>query len=492
MTIQAETFFLATLGCKVNQYESHALREAWLRSGLTESADPASADLILVNSCAVTAKAVADVRATVRRMHRAAPLARILVTGCAAQVMASELASLPGVEAVMDQEEKARLFSGPPTLVLPQSPAPDFLDATPAAGLNCHAALHDPQSNTGSRAGRSWRVWAEPTYGSDGFDTIPTTRAYPAFAVSGYDRSRAVLKIQDGCSHGCTYCIVPQARGRACSREPGEVLEEARRLLDAGFREIVVSGVNLRQYWYSAKDCKGDFWNLLAYLDAELSPEWGSKARLRLSSLEPGQLGAKALEVIADCGMVAPHIHLSLQSGSPSVLRRMGRGHYDPARLPDFFAALGGIWPVFGLGADILTGFPGETEDEFREGFSLCETLPLTYAHVFPYSKRPGTRAAAMQDQVAADVKKARAAGLRGMVMAKKSHFLQSLLTLPVMRVAFEDREHGKNSASLRGVNEYYADCRINVQTGTRLALRELVPVRVLGVENGELTVDTR
>ena len=489
MTGQAETFFLATLGCKVNQYESHALREAWLRSGLIESADPSSADLILVNSCAVTAKAVADVRATVRRMHRAAPRARILVTGCAAQVMPSELASLPGVEAVMDQEGKARLLSAPPISAVHPPPATTQEPHSYTANLTLPVtSIRRVQGRlVPGGCGRS------PHLCSDGFDnTIPPTRHYPAFAVSGYDRSRAVLKIQDGCSHGCTYCVVPLARGRACSRESGEVLEEARRLLDAGFREIVISGVNLRQYCFSEKDRKGDFWDLLARLDAELSTQWGSEARLRLSSLEPGQLGIKALDVLAGCGMVAPHLHLSLQSGSPSVLRRMGRGHYDPARLPDFFARLGDIWPMFGLGADILTGFPGETEDEFREGLSLCDTLPLTYAHVFPYSKRPGTRAAAMPDQVEAEVKKARAAGLRGMVMAKKSRFLQSLLTLPVMRVVFEDREQGKNGSSLRGVNEYYADCRISIHAGTQPPLRQLVPVRALGVANGELTVVIR
>ena len=463
------TFFLATLGCKVNQYESHALREAWLGRGLRETKDPARAGIILVNSCAVTAKAVADVRATVRRLNRAAPEAAIIISGCAAEVLEKELAGLPGVRAVVGQADKAGLLTA-------KTDKADLL-----------AALSFTAVDSG--------------------DT-----AYPPFAVSGYDRSRAVLKIQDGCSHGCAYCIVPLARGRARSRAYEDAVEEAGRLLRAGFREIVISGVNLRQFRLSGSVCRDtsaapssfdaklshypltpdagcDFWDFLSRLDGALAPEWRGRARLRISSLEPGQLGHKALEVLQACEMLAPHLHLSLQSGSPSVLRRMGRGHYDPAFLPEFFTALQRIWPVFGLGADLLTGFPGESEVEFAQGLGLCRALPLTYAHVFPYSRRPGTRAASMPDQTPPDVKKDRAARLRALVQEKKKHFLHFLLTLPRLQVVFEDREEQDGSVPPRGVCEFYADCAL-AGPDADLPRREIVMVRPLAVQKGGLVVE--
>jgi len=434
------TFFLATLGCKVNQYESHALREAWLGRGLRETKDPALAGIILVNSCAVTAKAVADVRATVRRLNRAAPGAAIIISGCAAEVLEKELAGLPGVWAVVGQADKAGLLAAPPFTAV---------------------------------------------------DSKET--AYPPFAVSGYDRSRAVLKIQDGCSHGCAYCIVPLTRGRARSRAYADAVEEAGRLLRAGFREIVISGVNLRQYTLTSEgDAGGDFWDFLSRLDAALAPEWRGRARLRISSLEPGQLDHNALEVLQACAMLAPHLHLSLQSGSPSVLWRMGRGHYDPASLPEFFTALQRIWPVFGLGADLLTGFPGESEAEFAQGLELCRALPLTYAHVFPYSRRPGTRAAGMPDQVPPEVKKDRAARLRALVQEKKEHFFHFLLTLPRLQVVFEDREEQDGSAPPRGVCEFYADCTLGSADKPEhdLPRREIVTVRPLAVRKNNLVVE--
>ncbi|MDR0339827.1 MAG: MiaB/RimO family radical SAM methylthiotransferase [Desulfovibrio sp.] len=431
------SFYLATLGCKVNQYESHALREAWLRLGLREAAKPADAGLIVVNSCAVTAGAVADMRAAVRRLHRAAPEAAILVTGCAAEIMPADIAQLPGVLRVVPQHDKPALLQGLP---LPGG----------------KTALNGPLSE-------------KPPY--------------PPFALSGYARSRAVLKVQDGCSHRCGYCVVPLTRGPARSRSFDDSLAEAKRLLTAGFREIVISGVNLRQY----RQPGGDFWDLLRGLDKALAPEWKGRARFRVSSLEPGQLGEKALDVLADCRLVAPHLHISLQSGSPTVLSRMGRGHYDPRRLPDFLSALRALWPVYGLGADLLSGFPAESDAEFDEGLALVRDLPLTYAHVFPYSRRPGTAAAAMPGHIAPELKKERAAALRAVAQAKKRAFSESLLATAVMRVVLEDRA-GKGRR--QGMNEYYVDCALaDDPEKRRLPARELLRAKPLSVTDDGLLV---
>ena len=414
-----DTFYALTLGCKINQYETQAIVEALLAQGRIAVDDPARAGLILVNSCAVTATAVSDLRQAVRRLHRANPGAEILVTGCAAQILGQELASLPGVVRVLPQERKAEL-------------------------LGCE----------------------------------PATHGWQPYAISDYGRARPVLKVQDGCSHRCTYCVVPLARGRSVSREPEEVLEEAERLLVAGFRELILSGVNLRQY---GADLAGtpDFWDLLALLDRELAPRWAGWARLRLSSLEPGQLGDKALETLAGSRLVCPHLHLSLQSGDSGVLQAMGRGHYRPEQALEFAGRLQAAWPVFGLGADLLVGFPGESAAQFENTLSLARDLPLSYAHVFPYSPRPGTAAAAMSGQVSQEEKKSRAARLRAVSTAKKRAFLKALATGGEFSVLVEE-------PSGAGLSEHYAACRV---TGNA-AVRTLVRVRPVGLEAGRVLAE--
>ncbi|MBZ2172442.1 MiaB/RimO family radical SAM methylthiotransferase [Nitratidesulfovibrio sp. SRB-5] len=456
--MSGHAFFALTLGCKINQYETEAVREAWLARGWREAADPAAADVLLVNSCAVTARAVADVRQAVARMHRAAPQGRIVVTGCAAQVLREDIAALPGVTDVVGQQAKVSL-----------------LRYNPERGA---AGAHEPDGGGG---------------GDGGDDLAAGDAVFPAFRIDGFTRSRPVLKVQDGCSHRCTYCIVPLARGAARSRDPREALAEARRLLDAGFRELIVSGVNLRQYGRDLPGGGPDFWDLLAFLERELAPQWAGRARLRISSLEPGQLGERALDVLAESRLVAPQLHLSLQSGSPGVLRRMGRGHYRPEPLLDFVRELAGVWPLFGLGADILTGFPGETDAEFGETLDFVGALPLTYAHVFPYSRRPGTPAAVMEGQLPQEVKKRRAAELRGAVTVKKATFLQRLLDEPRLLVAPE------GARGVKGVCEYYAECRFTGgrrpaaqagQGGEQAGPGDLVAVRPLAVERDGLLVE--
>ncbi len=443
------TFHIVTLGCKVNQYESHALREAWLSLGYRESAEPGPADVILINSCAITAKAVADVRAWIRKMHKASSEASIIVTGCAAQVMPGEFEGMPGVCEVVGQAGKAGLLKGPE-----------------------QGAARTKQVLPGAGAGR-----------------------YPVFEVAGYDRSRAVLKVQDGCSHGCAYCIVPQARGGSVSRPAPECVAELEKLLAAGFGEVVISGINLRQYQSGGHD----FWDLMSAIEERLAPEYAGKSRLRLSSLEPGQLDERALDFFSRSRLAAPQLHISLQSGSSSVLSRMRRGHYSPDGLSAFFGRLRGIWPVFGLGADLIAGFPGETAAEHAETVALCRELPLTYAHVFPFSPRPGTLAARMPDQVESSVKKERSRELRELVQDKKNAFAREVAGLSEMRAVFESGDEagardgvkdaeGAIFGGLTGVNEYYVDCRLEQPTGS-VGSRKLTRVRPVGVFGSMLIV---
>ncbi|EGB16550.1 RNA modification enzyme, MiaB family [Pseudodesulfovibrio mercurii] len=437
------TFHTATLGCKINQYETRSIAEAWTGRSAVEVDDPRAADLILVNSCAVTANAVADLRQAVRRFHRDNPEAGIIVTGCAAQVMPEELAQLPGVVRVVSQADKARLLDGPGL----DGPGLGSLEASPNLDGNV------PDKAEGVR--------------------------FAPFSITGYGRARAVVKVQDGCSHFCTYCIVPLTRGRSVSRDPAEVEGEVARLLGAGFREFILSGINLRHF---GRDLPGkpDFWDLVARLETNFAPEWTGRARLRISSVEPGQLTDKALDVLGASRLVCPQLHLSLQSGDPDVLKAMGRGHYSPQSAVDFMDRLKAFWPVMGLGADLITGFPGETEERFEHTLDLCRALPLTYGHVFPYSERPGTRAVDLPGAVDVPVRKERAARLRKLVGRKKAAFLKTLLDLPHLDVLVQD-------ARGRGVSEYYAACRF--ETPPDAPPRSLVRARPLRVDKGVVVV---
>lgn len=413
-----QTFYLATQGCKVNQYETQAIRETWLSDGLMETEDPALADIVLINSCAVTERAVLDLGKLVRGFAAITPRPEIVVAGCAVEADRERVLAL-GVDAVIGQRGKSA-----------------------------------PETDGG----------AGPLF--------------PDMRISGYKRSRAVIKVQDGCSHRCTYCIIPSTRGRSVSREGREVIAEARRLLDSGVRELSLCGINLRQYGRDLSP-RRDFWDLLAEVDRALAPEWAGRARLRLGSLEPGDLHAKALDVLSRSRLMCPHLHLSLQSGSPAVLRRMGRGHYSPEDVVDFLERLPALWPVFGLGADIIAGFPGETGEHFAETLELSARLPLSYAHVFPYSERPGTPAASFSPVVPGHVRRQRAKTLRRAVAEKRRRFLTRLLGLDSMSVALE--EDGS------GMNEFYVECA--VEGGG--PLRELVRVAPLALTDRGLRVQT-
>ena len=424
------TFFIATFGCKVNQYESQALCEAWEKLGGRRLPAPAGADIVLVNSCAVTARAERDARNAIYRLHREAPRARRLLTGCAARLADGVLRESCRPHALIPQEAKSLLLQNP---------------------------------------------W------SDHPDQFPAPAAFPPFCISSFARARPVLKVQDGCSRRCTYCIVPLTRGRARSRAPQAVCEEAERLFAASFRELVISGINLNQYGRDFSE-PYDFWDLIRILDTRLAPRWAGLARLRISSLEPGQLNPKGLDCLAASRLLCPHLHLSLQSGSPEILRRMGRGHTRLERLVGAVQQLRAVWPVMGLGADMLMGFPGETDSHVRESLEIIRTLDLSYAHVFPYSRRPGTAAADMPGQLSRQEKAARAGLVREAVALLQQAFLGKLSVLPALRL------HLDGIRALKGVDQHYAPCRLlrkHEQRG-----HELLTVRPVCVEGNELLVE--
>ena len=498
--MSAWKFYLVTFGCKVNQYETQSLREAWLALGGVECNAPPLADVVCVNSCAITSKGERDARNAVFKLRREAPAARLILTGCAARLFA-DYKPRPGAiwaapDLLIPQEDKSRLLNGP------------WTDLDGDMGGYCA-----PQAP----AGESSTAPAATASGSEAAQT-----AFPPFQISAFKRARPVLKVQDGCAHRCTYCIVPSTRGKPRSRPVDEIVAEARRLLQAGHTEIMVSGINLGQYGRGTDT--GDFWSLLRTLDAALAPEFAGLARLRISSLEPGQLDQKGLDALLACRMLCPHLHISLQHGSQAVLKRMGRGHYTPAMLENAVSVLSAHWPVMGLGADIIAGFPGETEDDMRLLLELIERLPLSYAHVFPYSRRPGTAADRFDGQIAQSLKLERAARLRDAVARKQQAFLAEQLTLPRMLVAADnpqafaepaaaeaatDAAAGTAAADItgapapeaagkpkkntvKGVNEYYAACtiRLPAQGHRPGADAGLLPARPVAVTEKGLVVE--
>ncbi len=380
------TFFLENFGCRTAQAEGAGIAAELAARGYAPAAAD-EADWVILNTCTVTAAADEDARQAVRRIRRRNPAARILITGCYAQRAPEQAAALPGVVWVVGNSHKAAIAG---------------LIAGEDAGPGCPARI---------------------CVGDPGAETLWTA------APSG-DRTRPNLKIQDGCSFHCSFCIIPSVRGRSRSAPETWVVEQVRRLARR-YREIVLSGINLGRW---GRDLPGRP-RLAALLRRLL--EQTEAERLRLSSLEPMDLSDELLEVMAASPRIARHIHAPLQSGSDGVLRRMRRWyrarHYA-RRILQARACL----PEAAIGADVMVGFPGETEGEFQETLRFIEALPFTYLHVFTYSPRPGTPAAALPDQVPLPVRKERNRLLREAAARKNLAFRSRMLGRKLSVVTLE------------------------------------------------------
>jgi threonylcarbamoyladenosine tRNA methylthiotransferase MtaB len=372
-------FRILTFGCKVNQCDTMGLAQELIARGWQEAPPGSAPDLMVVNTCTVTARADQQARQAIRRLAREYPGTPLWVTGCYAQRAPAELAALPGVQAVLGNREKAML-----------------------AALLTESREDLPLLQVGSLApGEALQPW-------------------PAPLIPGHTRPR--LKIQEGCEHHCTYCIVPQVRGPRRSLPPGEVAAALEKLAAAGYQEVVLTGVNLGQYGLDLAP-PTDLAALLGLLRSRPRPP-----RLRLSSLEPQEVTTALLQELATFPGFCPHFHLPLQSGAAPVLAAMGRD-YTPREFRDLVQEINQLFPDAGLGLDVLVGFPGETAADFEATYSLVESLPVTYLHVFPFSPRPGTPAAGM-DRVAAAVVQTRAKRMRELGQIKKKQFLEAQLGL--------------------------------------------------------------
>jgi threonylcarbamoyladenosine tRNA methylthiotransferase MtaB len=435
----SRTVAFATLGCRLNQVDSRALAGLLEARGFTAVPEGAPADVVVVNTCAVTGRAEFSDRQAIRRAARVSPGARLVVTGCWAQTGPAAVAALPGVDLVVGNADKARL--------------PDLVEAL----------LAEPR-------GGPARVAVGDVSAARTLEPAPPTR--------NAGRSRAFLKVQDGCQHRCAFCIVPFARGGSRSLAPGLVEAEARRLVAAGHRELTLTGVDLGHYGADLAP-PTTLAALLARLCGIAGLRW-----LRLSSLLPAYVTDALLDVLTGSPVVAPHFHLQLQSGSDRVLRRMRRP-YTVAMYRRVVERLARAIPALGLGADVIAGFPGETEADFAETVRLVEALPFTYLHVFPYSPRPGTEAAHLCGRVDARTSGRRSRALRAIAEARRAAFAASLVGGVSEALVLDTRDRA--SGRLVGLTGHYVEVALD---GPDALMRRIVRLRVTGADGGRATGD--
>jgi len=374
------TVALETLGCKVNQYESSHFLEAILKAGWETVSFRERADIYIVHSCAVTSKAGFQTRQLLRRAQRINPEAKIVLVGCNAQLDADRIVEARLATHIVGNEEKFELLR---RLKEPGS----FADP-------CRA-LSEPRS-----------------YGK--LEPLPVTRMH-----SG--RARAYLKVQDGCDTFCSYCIVPYTRGRSRSLPSDDVCSQMDRFLTYGYREVVLTGIHLGQ-WGKDLSPHQDLADLLVRLAQGPLPP-----RIRLSSLEPMEWTGELLARLSSWPWICPHFHVPLQSGDEEILERMHRP-YTPRQFAEVIGELHRLFPEAALGADVMVGFPGESEHHFRNTHELISSLPLTYLHVFPFSPRPGTLAARWPDRATGSELKRRAHALQVLSVQKREAFRKRFL----------------------------------------------------------------
>jgi len=414
---------IVTFGCRLNALESDVIRRAAAEAGLV--------DAVIVNTCAVTAEAERQARQAIRRARRERPAARVIVTGCAATLAPARYAALDEVDVVLDNTAKLRTES---YAKLPSAPHPDPLPAS------------------GEREGREWRL-----------DRVPSPRP----RGEGQIRARAYLQVQRGCDHRCTFCIIPYARGPSRSLPFADIVAEARRLVAAGVPEIVLTGVDLTAYGADLPDGLhlGDLIRRLLDAVPELR-------RLRLSSLDPAEIDDALWALIADEPRLLPHLHFSLQAGDDVILKRMKRRHSRAQAI----AAAGrarALRPDIALGADLIAGFPTESEDMFRRSLDLVGECGLAFLHVFPYSPRPGTPAARMPQLDPALVRE-RARRLREMGA--------SALGAELAR-----RVGDTSDALIERPGHGHADCYAGVRCDEAAVVGAVRRMRFVGVTGGEL-----
>ncbi|MCA1039064.1 tRNA (N(6)-L-threonylcarbamoyladenosine(37)-C(2))-methylthiotransferase MtaB [Bacillus infantis] len=387
-----------TLGCKVNHYETEAIWQLFKQEGYERTDFESASDVYIINTCTVTNTGDKKSRQVIRRAIRKNPDAVICVTGCYAQTSPAEIMAIPGVDIVVGTQDRVKML--------------EYIEQ--------YKQERQPINAVGN---------------------IMKNRVYEELDVPAFtDRTRASLKIQEGCNNFCTFCIIPWARGLMRSRDPQEVIRQAQQLVDAGYKEIVLTGIHTGGYGEEMKDYN------LAMLLRDLEAQVKGLKRLRISSIEASQITDEVIEVMDKSEVVVRHLHIPLQSGSNTVLKRMRRKYtmeFFAERLDRLKEALPGL----AVTSDVIVGFPGETEEEFMETYNFIKEHKFSELHVFPYSKRTGTPAARMEDQIDEEVKNERVHRLISLSdqLAKEyaSQFENEVLEVIPEEIYKEDPESG-------------------------------------------------
>ena len=414
-------YYVENFGCRATQADGAALERQFEERGMERAPNPAQASVVVMNTCTVTASADQDARAAIRRVRRQNPEARIVVTGCYAQRVPEEIAALPGVSLVIGNSHKHQLA---------QITLKDFSGAAKAAAdffpLACLSENRELRTENS-------------IFVSDIFAHTELLAA-PVFDAAN-ERTRPNLKVQDGCDNRCSFCVIPYVRGQSRSLQVDRILREVNGLVESGYREVVVSGINLGRWGRDldvgprisdlgqsrTSEVRGPksevaFEDLIRAILAETALE-----KLRISSVEPMDWTDDLISLVASSPRIAKHAHVPMQSGSDAVLRRMHR-KYRPWHYREKIEKIRAAMPTAAIGADVMVGFPGETAAEFESTRQMIEELPFTYLHVFTYSPRPGTPAASMMNQVPVHIARERNRILRKLAAEKKLAFMRSFV----------------------------------------------------------------
>jgi threonylcarbamoyladenosine tRNA methylthiotransferase MtaB len=367
--------FFETFGCKVNYAETSRMLDEFTKNGTIATDKVEESDILVVNTCSVTKKADADARKAIRHALRANPKIYIIVTGCAAEINPFQFSAIPGVDLVVGNTGKFNI-----------------LDYADGFHKNLESIIIDPK-----------------------IENLQFDFAYSSEADS---RTRAVLKIQDGCEYNCTYCVIPQARGKFRSMPFNEIIPTLKTISEKGFKEAVLVGINLSEYRFNNYRF-ADVLKAIEDSDVDL--------RVRISSIEPNILNKEIIDLISKSQKICPHFHLPLQSGSDTILKLMRR-RYNSLQFRGKIELINSLVPNAGIGIDVITGFPGESEVEFEETYNFLNELKFSYLHVFSYSERENTLAITMENKVSENLKKERTNILRELSKKKTEEFYKSQL----------------------------------------------------------------
>lgn len=395
------SFYVENFGCRATQADGAAIERQFEDRGLTRASALAQSEIVVLNTCTVTAAADQDARAAIRRIRRENPDCQIVVTGCYAQRAPEKVAALPGVNRVVGNSHKSQLAE----IVLSRQAAtvpriasnPGFVPLSSLASQG-DIFVSDIFAHT--------ELLAAPVFDGPG---------------SNNDRTRPNLKVQDGCDNRCSFCVIPYVRGQSRSLPLPQILKQINALVSSGFREVVISGINLGR-WGRDFDEPVRFEEMIRAILKQTDLQ-----KLRISSVEPMDWSDELIRIMAVSSRIAKHAHVPLQSGSDRVLRGMHR-KYRPWHYREKIEKIRAAMPTAAIGADVMVGFPGETEADFEETLRFIEDLPFTYLHVFTYSSRPGTPAAGMRDQVPVQIARERNRILRGLAEEKKLAFMRTFV----------------------------------------------------------------